>query len=95
MLQIPKVAIMFLTQGPMPHEALWGRWLESITGLMPTLCLGNAVCAKGGLSVNLSGLANFELETHCGHDLVLFRQTQGLCRLNLRTHSDEVSEIWA
>ncbi len=50
-LQIPKVAMMFLTQGPMPHEELWKRWLASIAGFIPTLCLANAVCGRGGLPV--------------------------------------------
>jgi len=52
-LQLPKVAMMFLTQGPMPHEPLWEAWLAGISGLVPTLCVANAVCARGGLSVSI------------------------------------------
>ena len=30
-----KVAVMFLTRGPMPHEVLWADWLRAANGLMP------------------------------------------------------------
>jgi hypothetical protein len=29
---VPKVALMFLTRGPMPHEQLWGEWLSEVQG---------------------------------------------------------------
>lgn len=50
-LTIPKVALMFLTKGAMPHEALWEKWLAGTEGLIPTLCAANAVCARDGLQV--------------------------------------------
>lgn len=32
---VPKVALLFLTQGPLHHEALWQAWLASAGGLLP------------------------------------------------------------
>jgi hypothetical protein len=29
---VPKVALMFLTRGAMPHEQLWGEWLREVQG---------------------------------------------------------------
>lgn len=31
----PKVALLFLTKGPMHHEAAWRLWLASAAGLLP------------------------------------------------------------
>lgn len=31
----PKVALLFLTKGPMPHEGAWRLWLSSAAGLLP------------------------------------------------------------
>ena len=35
-LLLPKVALMFLTRGPMPHERLWNDWLREVEGLVPS-----------------------------------------------------------
>ena len=32
---MPKVALLFLTMGPMHHEASWRLWLASAAGLLP------------------------------------------------------------
>lgn len=37
--RVPKVALMFLTTGPMPHELLWSEWLRKAGGLVPRLSL--------------------------------------------------------
>eukprot|EP00884_Botryococcus_braunii_P000016 jgi/Botrbrau1/10014/Bobra.0012s0101.1 len=47
-LRIPKVALLFLTRGEMPHERVWRAWLESAAGLLPMYCLASALCARGG-----------------------------------------------
>lgn len=44
LLQIPKVALMFLTRGPMPHEELWNRWLASAAGLVAVDCASDSLC---------------------------------------------------
>lgn len=46
MLQMPKVALMFLTRGPMPHEELWNRWLASAAGLVAVDCTSNSLCSQ-------------------------------------------------
>ena len=35
LLNAPKVALMFLTRGEMPHEPAWAAWLHSARGLVP------------------------------------------------------------
>lgn len=75
-LQVPKVAMLFLTQGPMPHEELWKRWLASIAGTIPTLCLGNAVCARGGLPVSSQSLPSLNI---CFKALELSNSEKPLC----------------
>jgi len=34
-LRVPKVALLFLTRGPMPHESMWALWLEAAAGALP------------------------------------------------------------
>ena len=34
-LGLPKVALLFLTKGPMPHEPAWRLWFASAAGLLP------------------------------------------------------------
>ncbi len=46
MLQMPKVALMFLTRGPMPHEELWNRWLASAAGLVAVDCASSSLCSQ-------------------------------------------------
>lgn len=50
LLQMPKVALMFLTRGPMPHEELWNRWLASAAGLVAVDCTSSSVCSPTLLS---------------------------------------------
>lgn len=37
-LHAPKVALLFLTTGPLPHEELWRRWFEDVGSLVYTGC---------------------------------------------------------
>lgn len=46
LLQMPKVALMFLTRGPMPHEELWNRWLASAAGLVAVDCASASLCSQ-------------------------------------------------
>ena len=39
---VPKVALMFLTRGPMPHEQLWGEWLSEVQGKVPVPTVSRA-----------------------------------------------------
>jgi hypothetical protein len=40
---------MFLTRGPMHHEALWSRWLATAAGLVPLDLLRSSNCTEGYL----------------------------------------------
>lgn len=42
----PKVALLFLSRGPMPHEALWLAWLEEARGAVPA-ALAAEQCSRG------------------------------------------------
>lgn len=44
-LKIPKVALLFLTRGDMPHEAAWAAWLSAARGLVPLDVLPPGVCS--------------------------------------------------
>jgi hypothetical protein len=53
-LRIPKVALLFLTRGDMPHERVWRTWLESAAGKQlpsswQTLNVRSAIVASVGL----------------------------------------------
>jgi hypothetical protein len=47
-----QVALMFLTKGEMPHEALWEAWIREAEGLVPAVSLTDAEC--GALPHTLS-----------------------------------------
>ncbi|EFN51093.1 hypothetical protein CHLNCDRAFT_55340 [Chlorella variabilis] len=46
-LGIPKVALLFLTYGPLYHEAAWRLWFASAAGLLPAREAESAVCEPG------------------------------------------------
>eukprot|EP00884_Botryococcus_braunii_P009898 jgi/Botrbrau1/1890/Bobra.0005s0006.1 len=41
-----KVALLFLTVGPMPHERLWRRWFDDVAGLIPLEQLKQRNCSE-------------------------------------------------
>eukprot|EP00884_Botryococcus_braunii_P006779 jgi/Botrbrau1/16101/Bobra.7_2s0067.1 len=45
-----KIALLFLTPGPMPHARLWGRWLEAAAGLVPLEGLKESNCSESEMS---------------------------------------------
>lgn len=47
-LDVPSVALLFLTRGPLPFEALWREWLLQAQGMLPLYCVAAAACANGG-----------------------------------------------
>ena len=47
-LRVPSVALLFLTRGPLPFEALWREWLLQARGMLPLYCVAAAACANGG-----------------------------------------------
>jgi hypothetical protein len=49
----PKVALLFLTKGAMPHDAMWAAWLEGAAGLVPADCAAAAGCEDGSALARL------------------------------------------
>ena len=47
-LHVPSVALMFLTRGPLPLEAVWREWLLQARGMLPLYCVAAAACANAG-----------------------------------------------
>ncbi|KAK9822232.1 hypothetical protein WJX81_002852 [Elliptochloris bilobata] len=45
-LRVPKVALMFLTRGAMPHESLWKVWLGAADGVLPRAAAAAAACGN-------------------------------------------------
>ena len=39
LLGLPRVALLFLTRGDLPHSALWAEWLGDAAGLVPLAAL--------------------------------------------------------
>lgn len=58
LLQLPKVAMLFLTPGKLPHERLWREWLEGATGLLPIPAV--TAYARRGWSLDRARLAQIQ-----------------------------------
>lgn len=44
-----KVALLFLSMGPIPHERMWTRWLQQANGLLPLEVLKHPMCTEDRL----------------------------------------------
>lgn len=53
-LQIPRVALLFLTKGLLYHESSWRLWLKSAKGLIPAQVVGEKVCDAGSTGTTAS-----------------------------------------
>jgi hypothetical protein len=49
-LQVPKVALLFLTVGPLPHHQTWEQWLKAARGWLPTDAVRAACDGPAALS---------------------------------------------
>ena len=51
---MPKVALLFLTRGPMPHEQLWYNWFEQAAGeqALAANAFPNSFCMCGSYSLS-------------------------------------------
>lgn len=56
-LQIPKVALLFLTKGMLYHEPSWRLWLKSAEGLVPSQIVADHLCDIGVTGVSASSRA--------------------------------------
>ena len=60
-LRMPRVAMLFLTRGPMPHEALWTAWLAGARGHIQAECAAVTMCSAedpGNLKVPTAVLSH-------------------------------------
>lgn len=57
-LQLPKVALMFLTMGHLHHEDTWRMWFRSAAGVLPAQTVAASVCnAEGGTNTRVLSAA--------------------------------------
>lgn len=55
LLQIPKVALLFLAKGELFHEPSWRLWLKSVEGLVPSQVVSKSICnANRGLKSEMT-----------------------------------------
>lgn len=52
-LQIPRVALLFLTTGHLHHETAWKLWFKSAGGVLPAQTVATSVCKAEGASRRL------------------------------------------
>ncbi|KAK9842288.1 hypothetical protein WJX81_004782 [Elliptochloris bilobata] len=52
----PKVALMFLTPGPMPHADVWATWLRASADLLRADCLAGRVCGEANRAAALAAV---------------------------------------
>lgn len=85
LLQIPKVAMLFLTPGALPHERLWREWLQGAASLLPVPSV--VAYARRGWGLDRHRLA--ELQAVCTPLLdaeLPLSQRQHLFSLYVHTH---------
>ena len=69
----PRVALLFLVKGDMPHERLWERWFSSIDSTVYAGCVSQGSAAPAGCAsrAGTSAIARQELYNvyvHSRHD---------------------------
>ena len=55
-INVPKIAMLFLATKGFPHAAMWSMWFQQIRGLVPRDCVAQAFCAGRADSGGRSGL---------------------------------------
>ena len=55
-LQLPQVALLFLTKGDLYHPTMWKLWFESAIGKLPRHALNAATCGADGKNLSASVL---------------------------------------
>lgn len=43
-INVPKIAMLFLAMKGFPHAAMWSMWFQQIRGLVPRDCVAQAFC---------------------------------------------------
>ena len=54
-INVPKVAMLFLATKGFPHAAMWSMWFQQIRGLVPRDCVAQAFCPGGRTQGDAAG----------------------------------------
>jgi len=71
---VPKVALLFLTKGNLPHDSTWRLWLKSAEGVVPVQALSHGMCA---------------LDTGSEHHAKVTEAAIACRKVNIKTIGDE------
>ena len=63
-INVPKIAMLFLGTKGFPHAAMWAMWLQQVRGLVPKDCVARAFCPGRGTKGDVAGFN--ELVQACG-----------------------------
>ena len=61
---VPKVAMLFLATKGFPHAPMWSMWFQQVRGLVPKDCVAQALCPGGGTRGDVAGFN--DLVQACG-----------------------------
>ena len=76
-INVPKIAMLFLGTKGFPHAAMWAMWFQQVRGLVPKDCVAKAFCPGRGTKGDVAGFN--ELVQACGPT----DESQGAQRLRL------------
>lgn len=54
-INVPKIAMLFLATKGFPHAAMWSMWFQQIRGLVPRDCAAQAFCPGGRTQGDAAG----------------------------------------
>ncbi|CAL5228702.1 g11882 [Coccomyxa viridis] len=63
-INVPKIAMLFLATKGFPHAAMWSMWFQQVRGLVPRDCVAQAFCQRGRTRGDPAGFN--ELIQACG-----------------------------
>ncbi len=63
-INVPKIAMLFLATKGFPHAAMWSMWFQQVRGLVPRDCVAQAFCQRGRTQGDPAGFN--ELIQACG-----------------------------
>ena len=63
-INVPKIAMLFLATKGFPHAAMWAMWFQQVRGLVPKDCVAKAFCPGRGTKGDVAGFN--ELVQACG-----------------------------
>ena len=63
-INVPKIAMLFLATKGFPHAAMWAMWFQQVRGLVPKDCVAKAFCPGRGTKGDVAGFN--DLVQACG-----------------------------